>query len=154
MLPLVRARVPAARLRLVGARPAAAVRRLTELEGVELAADVPEMAAELQRAAVAVLPSFSGSGIKNKVLEAFCVGLPVVANRARRPGGRGRRRRRALPGGGGRRRSPRPWSSVLGDAAAADAACRRPPISLVAERYSWQRQAQRLLELYGAGAAS
>lgn len=41
VLPLVRARVAGAQLRLVGARPAAAVRRLAELDGVELAADVP-----------------------------------------------------------------------------------------------------------------
>jgi glycosyltransferase involved in cell wall biosynthesis len=81
VLPLVRERRPETVLRLVGARPASAVRRLAELDGVELAADVPEMAAELNKAALAVLPSFSGSGIKNKVLEAFCAGLPVVANR-------------------------------------------------------------------------
>jgi glycosyltransferase involved in cell wall biosynthesis len=81
VLPLVRERVPGARLRLVGARPTADVRKLNELEGVELAADVPSMAAELQEASVALLPSFSGSGIKNKVLEAFCIGLPAVSNR-------------------------------------------------------------------------
>ena len=71
---------PGVRLRLVGARPAAAVRRLADLDGVELHPDVADMAAELHRAAVAVLPMFSGSGMKNKVLEAFCAGLPVVTN--------------------------------------------------------------------------
>jgi glycosyltransferase involved in cell wall biosynthesis len=40
VLPLIRRRRPNAVLRLVGARPAAAVRQLEELDGVELAADV------------------------------------------------------------------------------------------------------------------
>ena len=39
------------------------------------------MADELQGAAVAVLPVLSGSGMKNKVLEALATGTPVVANR-------------------------------------------------------------------------
>ena len=77
-----------------GARPAAAVRQLGALDGVEVAGDVPDMAVELERAAVSVLPVFSGSGLKNKVLEAFARGLPVVTNalgmqgvEERRPGG-------------------------------------------------------------------
>jgi glycosyltransferase involved in cell wall biosynthesis len=81
VLPLVRDRVPGAVLRLVGARPAAAVRRLASLDGVQLVPNAPEMAPELHRAAVAVVPSFSGSGIKNKVLESFSAGLPLVTNR-------------------------------------------------------------------------
>lgn len=80
VLPRLRAEGVEVELRLAGARPARSVTQLAEIDRVEVAADVPSMAAELHGAAVGVLPSFSGSGIKNKVLEAFCAGLPVVAN--------------------------------------------------------------------------
>jgi glycosyltransferase involved in cell wall biosynthesis len=78
-LPLVRAAVPAAELRLVGARPVRAVRALAALPGVSLAADVPAMAPELAAASVAVLPLRAGAGLQNKVLEAMATGTPVVA---------------------------------------------------------------------------
>ncbi len=78
ILPAVRARVPAATLHLVGARPGRAVRALTTLAGVTLAADVPEMAPEVASGAVTVIAMRSGSGLQNKVLEAMAVGTPVV----------------------------------------------------------------------------
>jgi glycosyltransferase involved in cell wall biosynthesis len=81
VLPRVRREVPDARVRLAGARPAAAVRALAGLDGVTVAADVPSIADELHGASVAVLPVLSGSGMKNKVLEALSAGTPVVANR-------------------------------------------------------------------------
>ena len=80
VLPRVRREVPEATLRLAGARPAPAVRALARLEGVEVVGEVDRMADELHRAAVAVVPMFSGSGMKNKVLEGFCAGTPVVTN--------------------------------------------------------------------------
>jgi sugar transferase (PEP-CTERM/EpsH1 system associated) len=78
ILPAVRARVPEATVRLVGARPTRLVRTLATRPGVSLAADVPAMAAELAQGAVAVIPMRSGSGLQNKVLEAMAVGTPVV----------------------------------------------------------------------------
>jgi sugar transferase (PEP-CTERM/EpsH1 system associated) len=79
ILPLVQAAVPAAELRLVGARPARVVRSLVSLPGVSLAAAVPAMGPELARAAVAVVPLRAGSGLQNKLLEAMASGTPVVA---------------------------------------------------------------------------
>jgi glycosyltransferase involved in cell wall biosynthesis len=148
VLPLVRREVPGATLRIAGARPAAAVRRLARLDGVELAADVPSMAAELHRAAVAVLPMFSGSGMKNKVLEAFCAGTPVVTNAAGIAGVTG-----AEP--------ERDHLSAEGPGPLADACVRllRDPgervrlataaLALVEERFTWERQVDALLGLYG-----
>ena len=78
ILPRVRARVPAAELHLVGARPARAVRDLADRPGISVAADVPNMATELAAAQVAVLPMRAGTGLQNKVLEALAVGTPVV----------------------------------------------------------------------------
>ncbi len=80
ILPRIRAAVPAAELRLVGARPARAVRALTARPGVSLAAAVPAMAPELAAATLAVIPLRAGSGLQNKVLEAMAVGTPVVAS--------------------------------------------------------------------------
>ncbi len=80
--PRVRAEMPAAELRLAGARPTRAVRALARLPGVSLAAAVPTMAPEVAAATVAVVPMRAGSGLQNKVLEAMAVGTPVVATPA------------------------------------------------------------------------
>ena len=79
ILPRVREAVAGAELRLVGARPARAVRAVAALPGVSLAASVPAMAPELAAATVAVVPLRAGSGLQNKVLEAMAAGTPVVA---------------------------------------------------------------------------
>ena len=78
VFPRVRAAVPDAELRLVGARPARAVQALAGRPGISLAAAVPAMAPELAAAAVAMVPMRTGSGLQNKVLEAMAVGTPVV----------------------------------------------------------------------------
>ncbi len=78
IFPRVRAALPAAELRLVGARPARAVRTAATQPGVTLRAEVPSMPPELAAATVAVVPMRSGSGQQNKVLEAMAVGTPVV----------------------------------------------------------------------------
>lgn len=148
VLPLVRRTVPSAVLRLVGARPRASVRRLADLDGVELLADVPEMAPHLHDGALAALPSFSGSGIKNKVLEAFCAGLPVVANGLGVQGVEG-----AVPGRHFERAESAAEIAAAAVALMADAdrrcAVAEAAHQLILERYTWQRQAERLLDLYG-----
>ena len=78
--PRLRLRIPDARWLLVGARPSRAIRRLAGLPGVEVHADVPDMAPYLARATVAVAPLAIGSGIPMKVLEAWAAALPVVAD--------------------------------------------------------------------------
>ena len=78
--PALQARVPGVRWILAGARPAAAVRRLDRLQGVELHADVPDLAAYLGRATVSIAPMKEGSGVPMKVLEAWAAGVPVVGH--------------------------------------------------------------------------
>ena len=149
VLPLVRASVSGASLRLAGARPLAGVRRLEGLAGVELYADVPDMGEELGQATVAVLPMFTGSGLKNKVLEAFSSGLPVVANRM------------GIDGVEGAEAGTHYLAAETAEEFAASASAlleepeRRRLIAqaareLVLERYSWERQVESLLDLYGA----
>jgi glycosyltransferase involved in cell wall biosynthesis len=79
LLPLVRRTVPEAVVVVVGRRPPREVRSLAG-EGVEVHADVPDIAAELAAMTVHVDWMTSGSGIKNKVLEAMAAGRPVVAS--------------------------------------------------------------------------
>jgi polysaccharide biosynthesis protein PslH len=78
LLPLVRARVPDATLRLVGREPTPRVLALGALDGVTVTGAVDDVRDELDRAAVYACPMLTGSGIKNKVLEAMANGLPVV----------------------------------------------------------------------------
>ncbi len=80
VLPLLRARRVAAELRLVGARPAAALRRLANtLAGVRMVGPVADMQPHIARAAVALAPMRVGSGQQIKILEAMACGTPVVA---------------------------------------------------------------------------
>jgi glycosyltransferase involved in cell wall biosynthesis len=58
------------------------VARLAQAPGVEVLGEVPDMTAVLRQAWVAVAPMRTGAGIKNKVLEAWAVGTPVVMSPA------------------------------------------------------------------------
>jgi glycosyltransferase involved in cell wall biosynthesis len=82
VLPLLLREMPQLRLRLVGARPAAALRRLARSQpNVDLVGEVPRMQPHLARAAAAVVPLRAGSGQQFKLLEAMAVGTPVVSSR-------------------------------------------------------------------------
>lgn len=70
----------AASLAIVGADPTGSVRRLGRIEGVTVTGRVGDVGDWLRRARVAVAPMVSGSGIKNKVLEACAAGCPVIAS--------------------------------------------------------------------------
>jgi glycosyltransferase involved in cell wall biosynthesis len=76
--PRVRAAMPDARWVIAGRRPVAAICALDGRDGVEVRANVDDMAAELQAAWVAVAPMRAGVGLKNKVLEAWACARPVV----------------------------------------------------------------------------
>jgi glycosyltransferase involved in cell wall biosynthesis len=76
----VRKRVPAALWIMAGARPAPAIRRLGDLPGVEVHADVPDLGEYLGSARVAIAPMSSGSGVPMKVLEAMAAGVPAVVH--------------------------------------------------------------------------
>ncbi len=78
VLPRVRAAVPDARLVLAGRSPSAAVTALGG-PGIEIVADAPDLRPLLRRAAVFACAMESGTGIKNKLLEAMACGTPAVA---------------------------------------------------------------------------
>lgn len=78
--PRVYAGGAARRLLIVGRRPGPQVRALAGSAGVEVVGTVPDVRPFLTRAAVVVVPTRLGGGMKNKVLEACAVQRPVVAS--------------------------------------------------------------------------
>lgn len=76
--PLVRARMPEARLLLVGREPSAEVRALAS-DDIEVTGTVPDVRPYLARARVALAPLRSGGGTRLKVLEALDAGRPIVS---------------------------------------------------------------------------
>jgi glycosyltransferase involved in cell wall biosynthesis len=76
--PRVRAAVTEATLVLAGRTPAPAVRRLVDIPGVEVHADVPSMGSYFERARVVVVPLRVGTGTRLKALQAMAAGRPVI----------------------------------------------------------------------------
>jgi glycosyltransferase involved in cell wall biosynthesis len=82
IFPAVRARLPHARLRIVGRRPPSWLRhRVGGMEGVQLHADVPDVRPHLAACAVMAVPLRIGGGSRLKILEALAASLPVVSTR-------------------------------------------------------------------------
>lgn len=77
--PRVLARVPGARLRLVGGGASDQLRQAVDgIASVELAGFVDDLEAEYAAAAVALVPVLQGAGVKFKTIEALLHGVPVV----------------------------------------------------------------------------
>lgn len=80
ILPRVRAVFRDARFAVVGRGVTASVAdELSSSPGVSVIGEVPDVRAWLNRAHVVVCPMVSGTGIKNKLLEAMAAGVPSVA---------------------------------------------------------------------------
>jgi glycosyltransferase involved in cell wall biosynthesis len=78
VLPALRARVPDARLTVVGAAPP---RHLVERPGVTATGDVASVEPYLREAAVVLGPVWTGGGMRVKVLEALAAGKAVATTR-------------------------------------------------------------------------
>ena len=78
VMPRVHAVRPCARLAIVGRAPAESVRALGSLNRIDVVGEVPDMTTWLNRGRVYACPMLSGTGIKNKLLEALSTGLPAV----------------------------------------------------------------------------
>lgn len=79
IFPDVRAQRPDASLLIVGRSPHPAVVALGLIPGIEVVADVPDIRPWLWRADVYACPMISGTGMKNKLLEALATGRACVA---------------------------------------------------------------------------
>ncbi len=76
--PQVRRQVPDARFRIFGFQPTPPVLALAGRNGIDLTADVPDVRPLVRECQVVVLPFVSGGGIKNKLLEAAALGMPIL----------------------------------------------------------------------------
>ena len=80
ILPLVRQRVPAAHVTIVGKNPTPEVLALARTQPhVEVAANVRDVVPYFRGAHLLAVPLESGGGTRLKILEAFATGLPVVS---------------------------------------------------------------------------
>jgi glycosyltransferase involved in cell wall biosynthesis len=79
VFPLIRSEVPETRLFIVGRRPPASVRRLSDGQRIVLSADVPDMAPYVSRCSVQVVPLRFGGGVRIRTLEGMAMGMPVVS---------------------------------------------------------------------------
>jgi glycosyltransferase involved in cell wall biosynthesis len=78
VLPSVRETIPEIRLTLVGASPPPPIERLAG-DGVTVTGWVPDIRPYLAAATCFVSPLAQGAGLRNKILEAMAMGVPVVA---------------------------------------------------------------------------
>jgi glycosyltransferase involved in cell wall biosynthesis len=79
VLPLVRKVIPSVRVDIVGRNPNAKIKALARDPMVEVTGAVADVRPYFHRAAAAICPMVSGSGIQNKMLEAMAAGTAVVA---------------------------------------------------------------------------
>lgn len=80
VLPLIRERRPAARLRIVGAEPSREILALGDRPGVAVTGTVPDVRPFVREAAVAIAPLRIARGTQNKILESMAMGVPVVSS--------------------------------------------------------------------------
>ncbi len=78
--PRLRARQPQARWKIVGKNAGTQVRQLGDIPGIEFVGEVHDIRTHAHGAAATILPMRCGGGIKNKLLEAAAMSLPILAS--------------------------------------------------------------------------
>ncbi|MEO5884144.1 MAG: glycosyltransferase [Candidatus Limnocylindrales bacterium] len=78
VLPILQRRRPTARVRLIGRDPSPAVQALAG-PAVEVTGLVADVRPEILACPIVAIPMVSGSGVKNKVLEAMSMARPIVS---------------------------------------------------------------------------
>jgi glycosyltransferase involved in cell wall biosynthesis len=78
--PAIHARVPTARLQIIGRGASAALTVFKDTPGLEIHSDVIDPIPYFQALDVLLYAPIQGSGMKVKILEAFALGTPVVTN--------------------------------------------------------------------------
>lgn len=78
ILPLIRGVHDNIKFYIVGSSPPREVRHLARDKGVEVTGYVKDIRPYLRKAGIAVVPTRTGSGILNKILEPLALGVPVI----------------------------------------------------------------------------
>ena len=79
--PTLHAKYNEAIFTIIGAKPIRDIFDLEKLPGIRILPDLDDLRPEVARNQVVVLPFISGGGIKNKLLEAAAMGMPVVCSK-------------------------------------------------------------------------
>jgi sugar transferase (PEP-CTERM/EpsH1 system associated) len=79
ILPRIRAEEPDVTVTIVGRAPTPAVRRLAEIDGVEVTGRVDDVRDYIERAAAYIVPIRIGGGTRLKIFEAMAMGKAVVS---------------------------------------------------------------------------
>jgi glycosyltransferase involved in cell wall biosynthesis len=80
ILPLIRKRIPACGLAIVGRTPSAAIRALGERDpGIQVTGTVPDVRPWLWGAKVSIVPLRIGGGTRLKIYESMAAGTPTVS---------------------------------------------------------------------------
>ncbi len=77
--PLIKSRLPQARLKIVGANPTREIKSLANIDGVSVTGDVPDIRTAFSNATVLLAPIRNGRGTRYKILESMASQTPVVA---------------------------------------------------------------------------
>lgn len=78
IFPIVRRERPEALFRVVGRNPSPAILELRGMAGIDVVGFVPDLAEEIRRCAIYVLPMRLGSGIRSKLFDVFPLGRAIV----------------------------------------------------------------------------
>lgn len=78
--PMLHAQHPEATFKVVGKNPSSAVESLQSIDGVEIVGGVADIRPDVHRSSATVMPMRCGGGIKNKLLEAAAMGIPIVGS--------------------------------------------------------------------------
>ena len=76
--PLIKARRPRAKFRIIGCEPRRSIRAFHGKDGIEVTGFVQDVWLNAKDACVAVCPIRVGAGVQNKLLESMAMGIPSV----------------------------------------------------------------------------
>jgi len=79
--PQVRLRFPDARLTIVGKNPPPMLTALNGVDGIEVLGFVPDVQSVLAETAAFIVPLRAGGGMRVKILDTWCWGLPIISTR-------------------------------------------------------------------------
>lgn len=79
--PQVRARFPEMRLTIVGKNPPPMLTALNGHDGIEVLGFVPDVRSILAETAAFIVPLRAGGGMRVKILDMWCWGLPIISTR-------------------------------------------------------------------------
>jgi sugar transferase (PEP-CTERM/EpsH1 system associated) len=142
--PLVRRRMPCARLYVVGARPSRAIRQLA-CKDIVITGRVPDVRPYLQHAAGIIAPMRIARGIQNKVLEGMAMGRVVLTTSAGLEGIGAEPGRHLLVADEPITMAARAAELLNGQHAEIGAAAR----ALISARYDWRDAKQQFLDIVG-----